>query len=83
MPNNGNDSVYKAVTFMVGVIIFALLGFMGNGIVANDRARASEDKEIRQQINDVKENFQKDVSDIKGDLREIKTLIEVLAKKTP
>ena len=44
MATNGNGT--KVTLFIFASIVFPTLFFMGNGIIANDKTRQTEDKEI-------------------------------------
>ena len=50
MAVNGNGTVYKVAMGIVGLIFISIFIFMGNGIVDNDKVRASEDQVLEDKI---------------------------------
>ena len=50
MNNNKNGLGIRITLWIFGAIVFPVLFFMAQGIIANDRLRADEDHRIEQQL---------------------------------
>ena len=82
---NGNGT--KLTLWIFAVIIFPVLFFMGNSIIANDKVRQTEDKEIKncfllafKEIQaENKKDFEKIQAEIKQDNKEMSEKVNVLA----
>jgi len=76
-----NNNGTKIALWVFAVIVFPALYFIGNNVIANERARIAEDKEIRGELVQSKEELNKSLTEIKVILAELKSDIKYLKQK--
>ena len=73
-----NNNGIKISLWIFAIIVFPALFFIGNNVIANERARITEDKEIRKELVQSKEELNKSLTEIKIILSELKSDIKYL-----
>ena len=73
---NGNGRVWQIGFWVLGFFCYVWLIGLTNGVIANDRIRSSEDKELRNKIDYVQDCINARLNNIDKQLSRIETKLE-------
>ena len=80
MATNSNGTLtWKVLT----IIFIPIMLFMGNNIIANDKVRQNEDKEIRQELAQDRKDINEKLTNVVQALASINTELKYIRKYEP